>query len=361
LRNGELNTKQLSDKALMVRRKVIQNLDHYLVEFETAFQKGKGKLHWAYTADNAFQLTLNIIEQSGKSSYFIEKDPALEEITLASRLEHRANINTLAEPDINDMAYISGCAFACADLPTAIFAKRGASKFILADDVTSILVITIDQLVPMLVDLHAIAPLLSQTANDSFELVSLLNSYRINVIIVDNGRSSLLAKPIRNKLLELGHPYYFLKKDTNSSVVESLYYGHLGSNDPVDVVNEFALDGYGQNTLLLDIPIDDIVIAGREAKAEKSKTETDLIWRSWKSAMLSRKVLNRSSFGPLSLMRSFFKRGFDKKRAFPKVEKGSFSEQWLKQRPNVVESRKLTDIPKGQLLVRKPATDGLDD
>jgi hypothetical protein len=60
-------------------------------------------------------------------------------------------------------------------------------------------------------------------------------------------------------------------------------------------------------------------------------------------------------------MKSFFKRGFDKKRAFPKVEKGSFSEQWLKQRPNVVESKKITDIPKGQLLVRKPATDGLDD
>lgn len=355
------NIKQLSDKALAVRRKVIQNLDDYLVEFETAFQKGKSKLHWAYTADNAFQLTLNIIEQTGKDAYFIENDPSIKELKLANRLEHRANLKTYAEPNSNGMAYITGCAFVCTDSPSALFAKRGTSKYFLSKDVTSILVITLDQLVPMLVDLHTIAPLLSQTANDSFELISLLNSNRINVIIVDNGRSALLSKPTRNKLLELGHPYYFLRENSSSKIVESIYYGHLGENDPFELVSEFALDGYGHNTMLIDVPIDDIVIAGRESKAEKDKTESDIIWRSWRSAMLSRKVLNRSSFGSLSLMKSFFKRGFEKKRVFPKVEKGSFSEQWVKQRPKVVESRKLTDIPKGQLLVRKPATDGLDD
>ncbi|MFY0675206.1 MAG: hypothetical protein JXQ87_17555 [Bacteroidia bacterium] len=336
-------------------------MDHFLVEFETAFQKGKGKLHWAFSADNAFHISLKIIEESGKNAYYIEQDPALREITLKERLEHRANLNALKEPSDYNVVYISGCAFASCDLPTALFTKKGTSKFFLAENVTSILIITIDQLVPMLVDLHAIAPLLCQSANNSFELISLLNSNKVNVIIVDNGRSKLLSLPIRNRLLELGHPKYFLKEFSDAKVIEALYYGHLGENDPLNVINEFALDGYGQNTMLLDIPVDEIVVAGREEKAEKDKTESDLIWRSWKSAMLSRKVLKRSRFGPISLMKSFYKRGFGKKRTFPNIEKGSFSEQWLKQRPNVVESRKLTDIPKGQLLVRKPATDGLND
>ena len=124
----------------------------------------------------------------------------------------------------------------------------------------------------------------------------------------------------------------------------------------------FCTDGYTEKSLALDIPINDIIVANREAKAEKAKSDGDLIWRTWKSAMLNRKVLNRSNLGLLSLMKSFYKRGFGSLRSFPKVEKGSsFSEKWVKERPDVVESRKLTDIPKGQLLVRKPATDGLND
>ncbi|MCB0736205.1 MAG: hypothetical protein KDC92_01735, partial [Bacteroidetes bacterium] len=87
--------------------------------------------------------------------------------------------------------------------------------------------------------------------------------------------------------------------------------------------------------------------------------ETDFSWRSWKNAVLSRKFMNKTKIGPFSLMRTFLKKGWNKKREFPKTGK-SFNEQWVKQRPTVRKTTKLTDIPKGQLLVRKPATDGLD-
>ncbi len=361
MQSADSNTNLLADKALIIRRKAISNLDQLLVEFETAFLKGRGKLHWAINDDEAFQIVLRILQSSDLGDYFIEKnDPIIKELVLADRLNSKANLNSIATIN-KKSAFISGCAFACAEQPTAYFSKKGVSKVLLNNDVLPILIISIDQLIASLVDLHALAPLICQSSNDSFELISLLHTSKLNVILVDNGRAELLAKSPQNQLLELGHPKYFLKENSDSKQIEQLYYGHLGKNDPLTLVDAYCIDGYTKNTLLLDISIADIVIAGREQKAQIVKSESDIIWRTWKSAMLNRKVLNRSSFGPISLMKSFYKRGFGNLRSFPKVEKGSFSEQWLKDRPNVVESRKLTDIPKGQLLVRKPATDGLSD
>ncbi|MGB0428827.1 MAG: hypothetical protein ACPGLV_00025 [Bacteroidia bacterium] len=355
-----LNIHDLGEKALAARRKTIHNLDHVLIEFETAFLQGRGKLHWAADDNDVFQIVNKVLQTANRTEYYIENDPIITELDLKSRLKSKANLKNSSELT-QSLAYICGCAFICAESPTAYFNKKGVSNIFLDQNTLPVLIVSIDQLLLSLIDLHALAPLLCQTSNDAFELISLLKQPKLNVVIVDNGRSKLLAKTPQNKLLELSHPKYFLKNNSDARLIESIYYGHLAKNDPLSLVNNFCLDGYTKNSLLLNIDITEIVIAGRAIKAEKNKSENDLIWRSWKSAMLSRKVLRRSRLGPISLMKSFYKRGFGSLRSFPKTEKGSFSEQWVKQRPNVVHSKKLTDIPKGQLLVRKPATDGLNN
>jgi len=216
-------------------------------------------------------------------------------------------------------------------------------------------------LLPSIIDLHAMAPVVSKSLSNSFEVISLLGSPHVHLLLVDNGRSALLGKVPQNQLLEAAHPSSFsLSKGTEITDIEKLYYGHLGENKVNDIIDSFCIDGYAGKEFVLNLQMDEIVIAARELKAQIDKSESDIIWRSWKSAMMSRKMLNRSSFGPISLMKSFYKRGFGNLRSFPKIEKTSFSERWVKERPDVIESRKLTDIPKGQLLVRRPATDGLD-
>lgn len=353
---------KIKEKASLIRQKAIQNLDQYLVEFETAYQKGRGKIYWAYNDDDAFQYLIKIIEATEHRNVVLNNGPLLKELKLNDRIGNRAHINELDGVSNNqDYSYITGAVFFSADFPSAFLNSQGASKHFANQDASVVLLVSIDQLVASIVDINSLAQIVSVAQTDTFELVSLLSKNRLHVIIVDNGRSGLLGKSPQNKLLEIGHPNYFKLKQESADdfLIDRLYHKQLENDTAPET---FCTDGYTEKSLALDIPINDIIVANREAKAEKAKSDGDLIWRTWKSAMLNRKVLNRSNLGLLSLMKSFYKRGFGSLRSFPKVEKGSsFSEKWVKERPDVVESRKLTDIPKGQLLVRKPATDGLND
>ncbi|MBI1185591.1 hypothetical protein GC194_15090 [bacterium] len=352
--------KALSQRATTIRQKLIQQLDHYLVEFETAYLKGKGKLYWCVDANEVFQQVNKIIDGAQVSDLVVNNSPLIHELQLQTRLQNLAKLNITNSAEGNYL-YLTGLTFMSADVPSAYFNGKGTSTHFAANNATVVVVASIDQLLPGVVDMHAMAPIVSKNLSEAFEIVSLTTQHKLHFILVDNGRSSLLAKSPQNHLLEIAHPQSFLSDShSQNKVLEQLYYGHLGENDPQKIADDFCVDGYAAKNCMLDLPVNEIIIALREAKAEKEKSENDILWRTWKGAMLNRKILNRSSFGPLSLMKTFYRRGFGSLRAFPKTEKQSFTERWLKERPAVVESRKLTDIPKGQLLVRKPATDGLE-
>lgn len=351
----------LRKKATLVRRRVVENLDQYLVEFEAAFQKGKGKIHWAVDKMEANKLLSQLISE-GNRRYGLKESPVFTELMTGNFLRARREISRVEEFNEDD-TLIAGVHFLSCENPTALISKSIAWQHLTKHKGNVVFVATIDQLMPSTGDLFSIAPLLNGCAfGEHLQLLPLLQSSKTHVILVDNGRSELLGLNPQRRLLEFAHPRQFLLGDEEvSNDFERLYYGHLGENKISDIIDDFCLDGYAEKEVYLKTTLEDIVIADRALKAEKTKSETDILWRTWKSAMLSRKILNRSSFGPLSLMRTFFKRGFDGGRSFPKVTKSSFSEQWVKERPDVIQSRKLSEIPKGQLLVRKPATDGIED
>lgn len=354
----------IKSRATAVRKKTIQNLDNYLVELETAFQKGKGKLHWASDANDAFQNVLKIIGNTETNDVVVADGPIMQELTTASRLESRADLNVVQDFKASDgKILVSGVAFLSCDVASALITHSGTALHMVDRKAPTILLVSIDQLLPTVTDLQAVSQALNMGEGlDRFEVASLTSFYDLHLILVDNGRSGLLAHSPQNELLEASSPELFAGKENNTpTTVEKLYYSFLGGQSPFDVCDTFCVDGYDSKQIALDLPIEEIVIAIREQKAEKNKSEGEVIWRTWKSAMLSRKLLNRSSFGPISLMKSFYRRGFDGKRSFPKVAKSSFCEQWVKQRPATATSRKLSEIPKGQLLVRKPAMDGLRD
>lgn len=69
-------------KANLVKWKVMENLDRYLVEFETNFTKRGGKVIWANNAEEARQEIWKIMEMHNANSVIKSKSMATEEIEL---------------------------------------------------------------------------------------------------------------------------------------------------------------------------------------------------------------------------------------------------------------------------------------
>lgn len=76
-------------KANLVKWKVMENLDRYLVEFETNFTANGGKIIWANDAEEARQEIWKIFEKHNAKSVVKSKSMATEEIELNHFLEEK--------------------------------------------------------------------------------------------------------------------------------------------------------------------------------------------------------------------------------------------------------------------------------
>lgn len=76
-------------KANLVKWKVMENLDRYLVEFESNFTKRGGKVIWANDAEEARQEIAKILEQKTARSVIKSKSMATEEIELNHFLQKK--------------------------------------------------------------------------------------------------------------------------------------------------------------------------------------------------------------------------------------------------------------------------------
>lgn len=76
-------------KANLVKWKVMENLDRYLVEFEANFTKRGGKVIWANDAEEARQEIWKIMEQKSAKSVIKSKSMATEEIELNHFLQEK--------------------------------------------------------------------------------------------------------------------------------------------------------------------------------------------------------------------------------------------------------------------------------
>ena len=74
-------------KAHVIKWRVMENLDKFLPEFETNFQRNGGKVIWANTAEEAQKEILNIIKKNGGKTVIKSKSMTTEEIHLNDFLE----------------------------------------------------------------------------------------------------------------------------------------------------------------------------------------------------------------------------------------------------------------------------------
>jgi len=87
-------------RAANIKRKAINDLDKYLIEFEQNFTKNGGKVLWAFDKDEANQEILKILESRGLKKVVKSKSMTTEELDLNAFLENH-NIESV-ETDLGE-------------------------------------------------------------------------------------------------------------------------------------------------------------------------------------------------------------------------------------------------------------------
>ena len=83
-----INLEVAKRKGHVIKWKVMENLDKFLPEFESNFQRRGGKVIWANDAEEANREILNIIQKAGAKTVVKSKSMVTEEIQLNEFLEH---------------------------------------------------------------------------------------------------------------------------------------------------------------------------------------------------------------------------------------------------------------------------------
>jgi len=95
-----INLDNAKKKGHVIKWRVMENLDKYLPEFESNFQRRGGKVIWANDAEEANREILNIIQKAGAKTVVKSKSMVTEEIQLNEFLE--ANHIESLETDLGE-------------------------------------------------------------------------------------------------------------------------------------------------------------------------------------------------------------------------------------------------------------------
>jgi L-lactate dehydrogenase complex protein LldF len=94
------NLELAKQRAASLKWKAIENLDKYLVEFETNFQRRGGKVIWAQDEEDAITEILSILKKAGAKTVVKSKSMTTEEIHINHHLE-KENIESV-ETDLGE-------------------------------------------------------------------------------------------------------------------------------------------------------------------------------------------------------------------------------------------------------------------
>jgi L-lactate dehydrogenase complex protein LldF len=81
------NPSTARERAAFTRWKAVENLDKYLIEFESNFIRSGGKVIWAQDITDALEEIRSILQKSGSTKFIKSKTRTVSEIGLNSRME----------------------------------------------------------------------------------------------------------------------------------------------------------------------------------------------------------------------------------------------------------------------------------
>lgn len=409
------NLELAKSRAAQLKHKSIENLEKYLLEFESHFIKRGGKIIWAKDEEEAIKEIMQIMHKAGAKMIVKGKSMVTEEIHLNEHLEKNGieSIETdlgeyivqlrneppyhivtpamhLSKEDIaktfNEkkqtpidfppekitqfvreelrLKYpmadvgVTGANFIIADIGgIAITENEGNGLMSTAFPKTQIVIAGIEKVIPSVNNLDLFWPLLSTYGTG--QKVTVYNTIftgpkqpgeldgpeEMYVVLLDNGRTNLLAEPEQRKALSCircgaclnacpvyqtigGHSY----GTTYSGPIGSVITPHFKGMQEFKHLS-FASSLCGRCTEVCPVKIDihkllllnrrDSVKKGVSPKAEK------MVWFFWKSAMLSRNKMDKGGAKLKNFMlKQFFKKQWGKRRDLPEVAPKSFNQLW---------------------------------
>jgi len=257
---------------------------------------------------------------------------------------------------------ITGANFLIANTGSvALTENEGNGRLSVAYPEVHVAITGIEKILPSLSDLHIFWPLLATYGTGQKITVynSLLSGPVQNnetngpkymyVILLDNGRTKLLAKDDQQEALQCircgaclnacpvyknigGHSY----GTTYSGPIGSVISPNLHSSNQLNHLSE-ASSICGKCTETCPVKIDlhnHLLYNRRDAHHTKKQNLKDkLAWYAWRKAMLNRKLMNTGQGIKNFMLNMFFKEAWGSKKELPTVKK-SFNQQWKKRQNN---------------------------
>ncbi|MFY9309970.1 MAG: lactate utilization protein B [Bacteroidia bacterium] len=278
-----------------------------------------------------------------------------EQITTFVRQELREKYTTA---DIG----ISGANFLIADIGgIAITENEGNGMMSMAFPKIHIAIVGIEKTIPSLTDLELLWPVLS-TYGTGQNLTAYNTIYtgprqpdetdgpqEMYVILLDNGRSTLLEKPEQRQALSCigcgacsnvcpvfqtvgGHSY----GTTYSGPIGSIITPHLKGMDEFKHLS-YASTLCGKCTEVCPVKIDLhklLLLNRRDVIDQGFSSKTDnWIWHFWKKAMLKRSKMDKGGAKLKNFMlKQFFKKSWGERRELPAVAGKSFNQIWRERK-----------------------------
>jgi L-lactate dehydrogenase complex protein LldF len=276
-------------------------------------------------------------------------DASAEELSNDVRMELR---DKFIKADIG----ISGANFLIADSGMiAITENEGNARLSITFARTHIVLAGIEKIIPSMNDLDLLFPLLATYGTG--QKVAAYNTIvgprsqededgpiEFIVILIDNGRSNLLAQADQRQALACikcgacqnmcpvfqtigGHAY----GTTYSGPIGAVITPHMKGMDEYKHLSQASsLCGKCTDVCPVKIDLHNHLLRNRRDSVQQgfTKSSEKLMWFSWKKMMLARKNMNKGASIKNFMLKSFFKTNWGERREFPKIAEKSFNQLW---------------------------------
>ncbi|WP_299990290.1 LutB/LldF family L-lactate oxidation iron-sulfur protein [uncultured Pontibacter sp.] len=403
------------ERASFIKTNTINNLDKYLMEFESNFTARGGKVIWARNAEEALKEIGQIMKRKRARSVVKSKSMTTEEIHLNNFLEKNGveTVETdlgeyivqlaeqrpyhivtpamhMSKKDIADLFVkklkiaptdsaeelvatarrllrakyteaeigITGGNFLLADIGgVAVTENEGNGRLSTAFPKTHIAIVGIEKILPSVMDLDLFWPLLSTSGTG--QQVTIYNTIftgprqpnekdgpeEMYVVLLDNGRTELLALPEKREALNCircgaclnvcpvyknigGHTYESTYSGPIGSVITPHYNG-MAENKHLSFAS--SLCGACTSVCPVKINIHNLLLLNRRQSVEQGFTEKSerTTFKLWLKAMKSRKLLNMAPAGVKNfVLKQVLKDTWSKRREPLQVAPKSFNQLW---------------------------------
>ncbi|MGP8214718.1 MAG: LutB/LldF family L-lactate oxidation iron-sulfur protein [Bacteroidia bacterium] len=402
-------------KASAIKNKVTENMEKYLIEFETNFKKNGGKVLWAPDAEVAMKEIIDILKRVNAKMLVKSKSMVTEEVDV-NHICEKHNIESL-ETDLGEViqqmdneppyhivtpamhkskedvaklfhekkgtpidwtpeqvtayvrkmlrekypkadAGITGGNFLIADIGGVEVSENEGNAFMsVAFPKVHIAIVGIEKIIPSLTDLDLFLPLLA--THGTGQRVTVYNNIltgprqpgeedgpeEMYVVLLDNGRSDLLARKEQRRALNCircgaclnACPIY---RNIGGHAYGTTYSGPIGSviTPSMKGMKEFkhlsyasSLCGRCTEVCPVEIDIHHLLLLNRKDSVDEKFTtrRENTIWKFWRKAMLKRSRMERGGASLKNFMlRRFFKDAWGSRRELPTVAPKSFNQLW---------------------------------